>query len=140
MTSRGLRQGDPLSPYLFLFCAEALSALIRKNVEDGVLHGIRVCRRAPVVSNLFFADDTIIFGRATEPELRKVKHILATYDSASGQAINLNKSEICLVVVLLMSVVIGWRQYWVLDMFNNMQSILACLLMWVVLDLQCFDV
>lgn len=77
LPTRGLRQGDPLSPYLFIFCAEALSSLIRKNVEAGILHGVRICRRAPVVSNLVFADDTIIFGRATE-----------------GQAINLHKSDI----------------------------------------------
>ncbi|KAL8474444.1 hypothetical protein ACS0TY_031057 [Phlomoides rotata] len=57
--------GDLLSPYLFLFCAEALSVLIRREVERGVLHGVRICRRAPMVSKLFFADDTLIFGRAT---------------------------------------------------------------------------
>lgn len=92
--TRGLRQGDPLFPYLFLFCVEALSSLIQKSVESGVLHGIKICRRAPVVSKLFFADDTIIFGRATTTELSRVKRILETYETASGQAINLHKSEI----------------------------------------------
>lgn len=52
--SRGLRQGDLLSPYLFLFCVEVLSAMIRREVENGVLHGVRVCHRAPQVSKLFF--------------------------------------------------------------------------------------
>lgn len=47
-----------------------------------------------MVSNLFFADDIIIFGRATKTELRRVKNILASYEAASGQAINLNKSDI----------------------------------------------
>lgn len=56
--SRGLHQGDPLSPYLFIFCAEALSALIRKNMEIGALHGVRISSRVQVV---FFADNMIIF-------------------------------------------------------------------------------
>lgn len=92
--TRGLRQGDPLSPYLFLFCVEALAVLLRKGVADGVLHGIKVCRRAPVVLHLVFADDTIVFGRATETKITKVKDILASYESALGQAINFRKSNI----------------------------------------------
>lgn len=92
--SRGRHQGDPLSPYLFLFCAEALSALIRSSVESGVLHGIHICRGDPKVSMLFFADNTIIFRRANEMELGRVKRVLDIYEEASGQAINLNKFEI----------------------------------------------
>lgn len=63
-------------------------------MEDEVSHRIKICRRAPVVSNLFFADDTIIIGRATEPEVCRVKRILEIYESASGQGINLRKSDI----------------------------------------------
>ena len=63
--SRGLRQGDPLSPYLFLIVAEGLSALIKKSVEEGVLEGISVCRKGPKLSHLFFADDSLIFCKVT---------------------------------------------------------------------------
>jgi hypothetical protein len=59
--SRGLRQGDPLSPYLFLLCAEGLSALIRKSEREKAIRGIAICRRGPRLSHLFFADDSIIF-------------------------------------------------------------------------------
>ena len=63
--SRGLRQGDSLSPYLFLICAEGLSALIKKASVDGLLGGISLCRRGPSLSRLFFADDSLIFCKAT---------------------------------------------------------------------------
>lgn len=55
--SRGLRQGDPLSPYLFLLCAEGVSSLITKYEKLGLIHGVRVARKAPVLSHLLFADD-----------------------------------------------------------------------------------
>ncbi|KAL8490884.1 hypothetical protein ACS0TY_022765 [Phlomoides rotata] len=83
-----------MSHYLFLFCVEALSSLIRKKVEKRVLHGVRICHRAPVVSNLFFVDDTLIFSRATQTELIGAKHILKIYEEALGQTINLNKSDL----------------------------------------------
>ena len=92
--SRGLRQGDPLSPYLFLLCAEAFSGLLAKAANEGYIHGARVCRTAPRISHLFFADDSILFTRATLQECSKVADILSTYERASGQKINFNKSEV----------------------------------------------
>jgi hypothetical protein len=52
--SRGLRQGDPLSPYLFLLCAEGLSSLILHEESENNLQGVKVCRNAPSVSHLLF--------------------------------------------------------------------------------------
>ncbi|XP_074314641.1 uncharacterized protein LOC141649868 [Silene latifolia] len=92
--SRGLRQGDPLSPYLFILCAEALSNLMRRAVEAMTLHGIRVANGAPVISHLLFADDSIFFTRAMTGEVEVVKSILRRYEIASGQLVNLDKTMV----------------------------------------------
>ena len=63
--SRGLQQGDPLSPYIFLLCAEGLSSLIKNEVGDGQLEGIFVCRSGSKLSHLFFVDDSLIFCKAS---------------------------------------------------------------------------
>jgi hypothetical protein len=64
--SRGMRQGDLLSPYLFLFVADGLSKLIQKEANDQRLKELRICRRAPGISYLLFADDMLLFFEATE--------------------------------------------------------------------------
>jgi hypothetical protein len=64
--SHGLRQGDLLSPYLFLFIADGLSKLIQKEANDQRLKELRICRRAPGISYLLFADDMLLFFEATE--------------------------------------------------------------------------
>lgn len=91
---RGLRQGDPISPYLFLLCAEGFGGLIKKAHEDGKLHGIAVNRGAPSLSHLFFADDSVLFSRANLREASTLKNILQTYEKLSGQKINIEKSEV----------------------------------------------
>ncbi|GAU30882.1 hypothetical protein TSUD_15680 [Trifolium subterraneum] len=91
---RELRQGDPLSPYLFILVTECLTALIHQAVGRGDLHGVRICRGAPEVSHLLFADDCFLFCRANVVEVNELMRILHTYEQASGQEINLGKSEV----------------------------------------------
>ncbi|KAL9689530.1 hypothetical protein QQ045_009916 [Rhodiola kirilowii] len=93
--SRGLRQGDPLSPYLFLFCTEFLNAKLQQGVSKNLISSIKICKKAPVVSHLFFADDSIFFVKADVNEARNLKTILHQYEIMSGQMINFDKSEVC---------------------------------------------
>jgi hypothetical protein len=81
---RGLRQGDPLSPYLFILITEGLTSLLKKSVACGDLHGVQICRGAPVVSHLLFADDCFLFCRATIGEANLLMKILKTYEEASA--------------------------------------------------------
>ncbi|XP_012853800.1 PREDICTED: uncharacterized protein LOC105973324 [Erythranthe guttata] len=93
--SRGLRQGDPLSPYLFICCADVLIALIQRAVERDDLSGVKIAPAAPIISNLCFADDTLLFCKATESEASKLKEILTQYALVSGQEINFEKTTMC---------------------------------------------
>ncbi|KAA3484969.1 reverse transcriptase [Gossypium australe] len=92
--TRGLRQGDPLSPYLFLICSEGLSALIRQAVDIGNLRGVKASRRGPEISHLLFADDCLLFGEATKERESFLKETLKQYEQCSGQCVNFNKSTI----------------------------------------------
>ncbi|GMJ07053.1 hypothetical protein HRI_004374500 [Hibiscus trionum] len=92
--SRGLRQGDPLSPYLFLLCAEGLSYLINSANANGELEGASIGRSHFEVSHLLFADDSIIFSEASMSRARNLQSILTAYENESGQKVNYNKSLI----------------------------------------------
>ncbi|KAL6191896.1 hypothetical protein ACLB2K_038285 [Fragaria x ananassa] len=83
--SRGLRQGDPLSPYLFLLCAEVFSALLEKKASMGLLQGVQICPGAPTIHHLLFADDSLLFGKASSAECLTIRSVLAEYEAASGQ-------------------------------------------------------
>ena len=82
--SRGLRQGDPLSPFLFLFVADGLSTILKHEVNIGNITPVKICRRAPGISHLLFADDSLLFFEATQDQALKVKEILDLYASATG--------------------------------------------------------
>ncbi|XP_030510222.2 uncharacterized protein LOC115724971 [Cannabis sativa] len=96
--SRGIRQGDPLSPYLFLLCSEGLSTLIHLKTQQPQPHrhslGIKISRRAPAISYLFFADDSLLFSPASPEAGTTIKTILTDYSSAFGQMVNFTKSAL----------------------------------------------
>ena len=96
-SSRGLRQGDPLSPYLFVIGMEALSCLLQRAVEGNFISGCRFGGRdggETVISHLLYADDTIIFCDANAEQLMYLRWTLMWFEAFSGLKINISKSEI----------------------------------------------
>jgi hypothetical protein len=96
-STRGLRQGDPLSPLLFVVVMEALSRMLIAAMDQGNLTGFSVGSRdydALVVNHLLFADDTLIFCGAQGEQIRHLRCIFLCFEAASGLRINLGKSEI----------------------------------------------
>lgn len=92
--SRVILQDDPLSSYLFLICVEGFTSLIRDYERRKLLKGIQVARGAPSLTHLFFAEDTCIFYKAKKEVASQVVEMLHTFECASGQQINVDKSSI----------------------------------------------
>ena len=61
---RGLRQGDPLCPYLFVICAHGLSEILSHYERDNLFKGVSIAKNCPSISHLFFVDDSLIYCRA----------------------------------------------------------------------------
>lgn len=92
--SRGLRQGDPLSPHLFLFIQEAFSQLITRAIGEAKITGIQPRRLCPSISHLLFANETLIFMQASCQAAQNLKAVLNLFTSATGQTVNFHKSLI----------------------------------------------
>jgi hypothetical protein len=90
----GLRQGDPLSPFLFILGTEVFSRLLQRQFSIGLLKGIKMARSCSPITHLLFADDLLIFGKATSSEASTIKDCLDSYCKWSGQAVNTTKSSI----------------------------------------------
>jgi hypothetical protein len=87
--SRGLRQGDPLSPFLFIIGTEVISRMFHRS-----LRGFKIARSCSPLNHLLFADDLVIFTTATSSEATIINDCLNKYSSWSGQTVNANKSNI----------------------------------------------
>ncbi|CAA7045620.1 unnamed protein product [Microthlaspi erraticum] len=91
---RGIRQGDPLSPFIFILCGEVLSGLCKKAQINGSLPCIKVSRENPKINHLLFADDTMFFCKTNQKSCETLCSILQRYEETSDQQINLLKSSI----------------------------------------------
>ncbi|GKV01589.1 hypothetical protein SLEP1_g14135 [Rubroshorea leprosula] len=97
---RGLRQGDPLSPFLFLIVAEGLNGIISSAASLGLFNGIEIGQCGMNVTHLQFADDTIVFGNASEENIWAVKSIMRIFEMVLGLKINFGKSLLMGINVL----------------------------------------
>lgn len=92
--ARGIRQGDPISPYLFILCQEWLSLKLRKMQREELIQGIQIARQAPRLNHLLFADDCLIFIKAELRQLDNLGKLLSLYEKLAGQKVNYSKSEL----------------------------------------------
>lgn len=91
---KGLKQGDPLAPFLFLLVVEGLSGLVRSAEALGLYQGFKVGNSGLSISHLQYADDTLFLGEATMNNLWSLKTILRCFELASGLKVNFSKSSV----------------------------------------------
>ena len=92
LPSKGIRQGDPLSPYLFILCMEVLGALISEKCEDKLWDPVQASRGGLAFSHLFFVDSLVLFAKANVKNCRAVRDVLDTFCELSGQKVSAEKS------------------------------------------------
>ena len=116
-SSRGLRQGDPLSPLLFVLVMEAIGKMLDKVVHEGRLSGFNIgvsVERSLMVSHLLFADDTLIFCNANIDHMLILRMVLIWFEAVSSLKVNLGKSELVAVGAVpnmdLLVAVLGCKQ------------------------------
>jgi hypothetical protein len=90
-TGKGLRQGDPLSPFLFNLVGDGLSKMLAKAASKGLVRGLLEDFRPGRIASLQYANDTILFSKAEDSILRNLKCILTWYEQVSGMRINFQK-------------------------------------------------
>ncbi|GJW20661.1 RNA-directed DNA polymerase, eukaryota [Tanacetum coccineum] len=90
---KGLKQGDPLSPFLFILIMESLHLSFQRVVDAGLFHGVKL-RDTVTLSHLFYADDAVFVGQWSQRNISTLTHVLKCFHKASGLKINMCKSKI----------------------------------------------
>jgi len=120
--TRGIRQEDTLSPYLFLLCSEDLNGLIEHAIDRKHIKGFSLCKNSLKISLFFFfVDNSLLFYRARLEDVRKIQEILGKYQVALGQKINSDKTTFFYSKNVLVKKLLG---FWKL---GSMKNIWACL-------------
>jgi hypothetical protein len=94
-SSRGIRQGDPLSPFLFVIVMEAFSRMVKASIDHSLFSGFSVGtsgREQVHISHLLFADDTLVFCGASRDQVQAIGNLLTCFELVSGLKVNLAKS------------------------------------------------
>lgn len=92
--NRGLRQGEPISPFIFVMCMERLSHMICDAVNRGEWKGVWLAKNRLKLSHLLFADDMMLFSEASVSHVQVIKEVLDRFSRCSGQKVNLIKYHI----------------------------------------------
>ncbi|GJZ41466.1 RNA-directed DNA polymerase, eukaryota [Tanacetum coccineum] len=95
---KGLKQGDPLSPFIFILVMESLHISFKRVVDAGMFNGI-VLNSVMHLSHMFYADDAVFMGQWSTKNIDTIIYVLKCFHRASGLSINLSKSKLLGVVV-----------------------------------------
>ncbi|KAL0008923.1 hypothetical protein SO802_010425 [Lithocarpus litseifolius] len=91
--SKGIRQGDPLSPYLFIICMDFLGQLTEEKCNDNQWVPVKSSKSGPAFSHLKFANDLVLFAKANDTNCHTIKIVLNTFYSILGQSVSEAKSR-----------------------------------------------
>ena len=92
--SRGIKQGDPLSPYIFILCMEFLGQLIDKKCSEKLWNPVKASKSGPKFSHLFFADDLMLFAKANQANCIAIKEVIDLFYEKFGQSVSQSKSRV----------------------------------------------
>ncbi|XP_071695782.1 uncharacterized protein [Rutidosis leptorrhynchoides] len=91
---RGIRQGDPISPFLFIIVAEGLNILVKRALANGHLQGLKIGHDNLNITHLQYADDTIFFGEWNKRNAKYISKLLKCFENISGLKVNFRKSKL----------------------------------------------
>lgn len=92
--TRGIRQGDPISPQIFVLCIDRLSHGIRKAVNDGDWKPVQLSRNGTPLTHLFFADDLLLLAKASTIQVKVLSSVLDSFRYSSGAKVNDTKTQV----------------------------------------------
>lgn len=110
--SKGIKQGNPISPYLFILCMEYLGFLIEEKCQGKLWHLVKASRSGPSFSHLFFTDDLILFTRANPDSCATVKDAFTKFYTKSGQPLVMRNLGFSSLPILILTKEIGSQVYW----------------------------
>jgi Reverse transcriptase (RNA-dependent DNA polymerase) len=94
MPDRGLKQGCPLSPYLFILVMEVLSRMLMEKQRQGSIKGVVLATGAPAITHSLYADDLVLFGTADSNEVEEFENVMHCFGQMCGLRLNNSKSVV----------------------------------------------
>lgn len=92
--TKGVRQGDPLSPFLVIIAMEGLNVDMKSTCQNDIFHGVKISNGGPSISHLFYADDALFLGNWSSSNFSNLTRILKCYHASSGLKVNFQKPKV----------------------------------------------